>query len=435
MGKNNRNIKLLILLSFMMLTFCGCGLSRELEEWETQISDMINTSEGQAIAERLKEHKTQLESTEILKEEESGQEAETEIKSQEEAKETEAFSTPDSDAHAMESRYYYMYLSDTMRTIYREIYESILERKEVELSTLSTDNLDIAFQSVLNDYPEIFYVKGYHCTEVKRGDELVKIKFTADYDKSPEEVKEAQTKIDAYKSNCFAGILESMSEYEKVKYIFDYIITNTEYDLNAPDNQNICSVFIENKSVCQGYAEATEYLLRELGFQVTIVTGTVEKGDRHAWNLVMVDGSYYYLDTTWGDVDYQSAEGLEAEVDKSVMPINYDYFLITTNQLTKTHRIENILPLPACVAYDNNYYHKEGLYFENLDEEKLQGIFDAAFETEKGSVTIKCGNEEVYSQMCQYLLDENRIFQYLRSMKSVSYYDNPNMQTLCFWIE
>ena len=87
----------------------------------------------------------------------------------------------------------------------------------------------------------------------------------------------------------------SWGDYEKAKYVFEYLAGNVEYQMGTEQNQNIISVFLNKKTVCQGYANATQYLLTLLGIPAVVVTGTAE-GDTHAWNLVQLDGAYYFMD-------------------------------------------------------------------------------------------------------------------------------------------
>ncbi len=430
-----------IIIGIVLIAFCFlsglCLRESRLRQLMKAVSQYVDVEEGEQFANKLKEHKKQMEDTKVLADEsfEAVKAPEPEILEEPEEEEPEGKEGTDGEEDIFSGRFYYTYLSDSLKVVYREVYESIISGKETEVSTLLKENLDIAFQCVLNDFPEIFYVGGYHYTEHTRAAETVKLVFSADYTMTEEEINEAGPKIDAYVQACFAGMSDAMSQYEQVKYIYDYIITNTEYDLEAPNNQNICSVFIEGRSVCQGYAEAMEYLLQKRGFVISVVNGHVENGNRHAWNILMVDGNYYYLDATWGDVDYQSAEGTDTGIAKEVMPINYDYFLITTEQLNVTHQINNIVSIPACVATQNNYYRKEGLYFEEVDKERLAMVFQNARDRGEETVTIKCSNASVYEAMRSYLLDDQGIFSYTVNKSKVTYYDSAQMGTLCFWLE
>ncbi|MBO6015516.1 MAG: hypothetical protein J6P60_02890, partial [Lachnospiraceae bacterium] len=255
--------------------------------------------------------------------------------------ENEALADPAFPRHG----FYYQYLSDSARVVYDEILNALWEMKEARISTLSSDLADMAFQCVTHDHPEIFYVDGYHLTQKTLDGQIVELSLSGQYNCDQEQRKEKQGRIDEAAGAILAGAPDTGDEYEKVKYVFDYLITHTAYNLAAPDNQNICSVLLGGESVCQGYAEAAQYLLSKMGIEAAIVTGYVSDGGRHAWNLVSVNGAYYYMDVTWGDVDYR----VQQQEQERPVPVNYDYFLVTTAMLEKTHVIETLVTMPACV--------------------------------------------------------------------------------------
>lgn len=326
-------------------------------------------------------------------------------------------------------------LSEEEQEVYLEILEALIHFKEnVKLSSCDKELISRVFQCVLNDHPEIFYVDGYSYTEYTLGSILKKITFTGSYQFSSEEVEEKQRQIEDYVNQCLAGMPENADEYEKVKYVYEYLIHHTDYDASAKDSQNICSVFLERKSVCQGYAKATQYLLNRAGVFATLVLGRVVGGEGHAWNLVRIDGEYYYVDTTWGDASYQAVGGGDYPVEK-IPTINYDYLCVTTEQMEMTHTQENVVEMPECTSMDANFYVREGVYFTDFDEEKIEKIFTESYERGDTYVTLKCDGPDIYRKMQETLIGEQGVFRYLNCPdKAVSYVENEKQYSLSFWL-
>lgn len=335
-----------------------------------------------------------------------------------------------------EDNYCLEYLDRHQKQLYIEIYSILVHQaKDIQVSSVDVNELETAFQCVLNDHPEIFYVSGYTYTKYTYGEEVKRITFTGTYTMKPEIVEKRQNQMEGYITECLSGISPDAEDYEKVKYVYEYLIYHTDYNLDSEENQNICSVFLNKESVCQGYAKATQLLLNRLGVMATMVIGTVESGEGHAWNLVKVNGAYYYVDTTWGDAFYVLGES-EYDYPEEKMPnINYDYLLVTTQQLCETHSIDNVVPMPRCVATEANYYVREGAYFTTLDRNGIGALFEKAYAQGEELVTMKFSSLEVYREVERALLDEQEVFEYLKSGDGMVAYTNSEKQlSISFWI-
>ncbi len=329
-----------------------------------------------------------------------------------------------------ESKYAYYRLGSHEKKVYIEIYRTIQNMtSESMLSSLDVDEIDKCFNCVMIDNPEFFYLDGYKMTRTLVDGKLQSISFSPRYTMSGEEILKNEDYIDSYVNQFIKGMPELPDEYSKAKYIFDILVDNTEYDIESENSQNICSVFVNRKSVCQGYAMAAKYLADELGIFCTVVYGDAG-GENHAWNIMRLDGVYCHVDITWGDTSYRNTSE-----DTTESMTDYVFLGATDEIIAVNHVVDSIVALPRCNSLDSYYFVREGKYFTEDDHDKLREVFDRAYLAGEKILTIRCADQTVYDEMDDYLFTQEKVFRYLRGTGKARYVRNRDELTMSFLLD
>jgi hypothetical protein len=272
------------------------------------------------------------------------------------------------------SSFYYDQLSDEQKSIY----ETLMRAKDayashVDFNLVSKDDFTIAFQAFLYDNPLVFYGQSYTWTGYQDGSVISSIDYseTGDYESITSQIQQAaQQVIDAMPAD--------LDTYGKVKYFYEWIITNTDYGSSEYD-QDVRSVFLDHVSVCSGYAKAFKLLCDMAGIPCEVVQGTAS-GEAHAWNLVTIDGVDTWVDPTWGDPVYLNAE--------DISNINYNYLCVPDDLLFLSHTIDtsagsgddaiaDVFTYPACTDWSYEYYVRNSCYFDSYNRLSLYSWFSS----------------------------------------------------------
>ncbi len=403
----------ILLAAGMMLLLTGCGLAEQVQELKSEIMQKeTEVRKKERPAKKKKSEKKQIKETEVVLESEEPASTETESVADKTIAEPGNFA--------------YRTLNDTEKQVYNEMLTAVLEHKEsVEVSALDEDTLETAYKAICADYGGLFWVSGYIYTQYTQNGESTGMEFSPKYTMEYEERVRIQSQIDASVEELLAGISITDSDYEKAKYVFEILVQNVDYDASAQNNQNIISAFLNRATVCQGYACATQYLLKLLGIESVIVTGNAN-AQSHAWNLVRLDGEYYYMDTTWGNSRYLDNS---SQTEKYV---NYNYLAITSEELGRTHTLDESFPLPECTSMKNNYFVRENLYFSEWNPEAVGEILRTAWNDGGRDAAVKFSSQGLYKQALEYFIVQQHIADYCDSISSVYYLEDEESYVITF---
>ncbi len=334
--------------------------------------------------------------------------------------------------------YYYQHLPEELREPYREIYVRLMRNEDESdfLSSVTVDGFWQSYYAVLADHPEIFWI-GANAQIKEAGLTGNVVSYSLETTVPQEARASMRESLEAAADACIAQIPSEATDYEKIKYVYEWIIDTTQYGSDSLDSQNIQSVLLYRESVCAGYSKAFQYILNRMGLFCTYVTGTIKDGGDHGWNLVRLDDAYYYVDVTWGDPVFANAvDGAEGGVT------NYNYLCCTEYDLFQTHTPSGEVELPPCTSDDYNYYKRNGYYYETFDYGTIyQALMESVWAGED-SIVMKFGSREAYDTAVYELFEGDLLRdpgQYLMESNGVTTWnyryhtDEPFLLVTIYW--
>lgn len=289
-------------------------------------------------------------------------------------------------------KYHYEQLSKKEKKIYEQIYMGLSKHeKKIPVNEASDDTIYNIIELVSYDHPELYYYTGWKLYNEEKSELRVGY-LKGDMKDKEEQLKQTLAEVKA-------RIPEGVGSYDKVKIIYEYMIERCEYVDGAENNQNILSSLVNNQTVCAGYAKGIQYILNDLGIPCSYIVGTIidpaeGENSSHAWNMVEIDGNYYYMDATWGDV----VEELPHTC--------YAYFMLSQEEMLQLYEPEGATE--ETNSY-NNYFIQNGIYLNEYDEGLIHSNMVNCYNEGRTIMEIKC-SPEVFENTLYQLTENGRIY-------------------------
>lgn len=241
--------------------------------------------------------------------------------------------------------YYFNRLSFSDRACYLEVLAQLKNFSPL-IKVDYVENFSKIMTNIANDRSELFYIdwgklKGY-------SSHAGKIMFKPIYLFNKVESASYTKKIDKFISKLDCG----GDDYSKAKCVHDFLLNKVKYDnmardLHRPDSHSIIGPILFDEGVCEGIAEAAQYIFDYLNMDSTVILSIGKDRIGHKWNMVKIDGQSYHMDLI-GDIDSKWDDN----------HISYNFFLISD---TEMKRFYSWTEGPSSSTDGKDYFVREGL--------------------------------------------------------------------------
>ena len=268
---------------------------------------------------------------------------------------SDAFNAQSQAASSVSVEYYGRYAlslepnAEALLYAYDQIYKGVETSQEKikvydDEHPLTSDELYTVFDAYTRDHTEQFWVGNsysysYTSTTV--------IEFMPKYIMSGNQLATAKAKFENAVNSFLSELNGNMSDFERELILHDKLAKAVTY-IESSNAHNAYGAIVEGEAVCEGYAEAFQYLLHRAGIPSFVAVGSSVNpssgsSEGHAWNYVMIDGKYYHTDVTWND---QGDSIFHSYFNQSDAEIQIDHAINATEYA-----------LPKCKSTDSHYFN------------------------------------------------------------------------------
>ena len=223
-------------------------------------------------------------------------------------------------------QYYYNHMNKAQQATYHSILSGVKNlADEFQIPALEGEELYNVFFQMRLDHPEIFWVSSYKYRYYKDSPNLI---FIPEYLFDKKKICEHQKAMTARVEKLIRPA-QKLSEWEKEKYVHDFICENIRYDkLKKSYSHEIIGPLGQGVGVCEGIAKAVKVLLDALG----------------VWCVIAICGN-----------------------NPETSEIRYDYFNLDDSQIFRDHE-PLIAPAPHCGDHEHFYYKEKKLSFTKKED-------------------------------------------------------------------
>ena len=223
-------------------------------------------------------------------------------------------------------QYYYNHMNKAQQAAYHSILSGVKNlADEFQIPALEGEELCNVFFQMRLDHPEIFWVSSYKYRYYKDSPNLI---FIPEYLFDKKKICEHQKAMTARVEKLIRPA-QKLSEWEKEKYVHDFICENIRYDkLKKSYSHEIIGPLGQGVGVCEGIAKAVKVLLDALG----------------VWCVIAICGN-----------------------NPETSEIRYDYFNLDDSQIFRDHE-PLIAPAPHCGDHEHFYYKEKKLSFTKKED-------------------------------------------------------------------